>query len=193
MKSLTNQIMAGIDLREKEILIGQKLFSQGDTVSNFYLIETGELHLIRNTMDGNLVILHEAKSNETIAEASLFSDYYQCSAVAVKNSIVRFCPRKKMLEWLRKHPDTMLILLNSLSLQIRNLRTLSELKNIKGAKNRILAYFKAFADDGQIDLDPPIKTVAVKLGISHEAFYRALNCLEREMLIERDGRNIRLL
>lgn len=46
-----------------------------------YQIHSGRLKLVRDTVDGNAVVLHVGNTGDTIAEASLVSTHYHCSAI----------------------------------------------------------------------------------------------------------------
>lgn len=186
-------LMVKIPSSHQNLASDLMLFKQGDQVRNFYYVESGMLQLSRNTIDGNRLILHEANAGEVIAEASLFSQTYQCTAICAADTSVIHCRKSEILRVLRTDPDVMYYLLDLYSQQIRNLRTLSEIKNIRKSGDRMLAYFKVFANEsGEIDLSPSIKDCAAKIGISHETFYRELNRLESGSAIKRSGRIIRL-
>jgi len=67
------------------------LFHQGNAVENIYVVRRGRIKLIRNTVDGNPVVLQLAMAGDIIAEASLFSDEYHCSAVVESQSAELSC------------------------------------------------------------------------------------------------------
>ena len=91
----------------------------------------------------------------------------------------------------KNNPDAMFDLLTSISRQVRDLRTICKIKNIRSARKRLLSYFKFIAsENGEINLEPSMKDTAQKIGIAHETFYRELHYLEKESLIVRKGRTI---
>lgn len=190
-EKVLRDLMLQLKSTKQTLESGQILFKQGDCVKRLYCVEQGVLRLVRNTADGAQPILYEASAGETIAEASLFSEKYQCAAVAVTNSELICCNKQTMLVALKSSPDAMLDLLNAFSGQVRDLRTINEIKNIKRAKERMLSYFKTIANEiGEINLGSSMKDAAHKIGIAHETFYRELSCLEKEAVIVRRGRKI---
>ena len=173
---------------------GTTLFHQGDTVERIYFVNKGKLKLIRNTIDGTPVILHIGLSGETIAEASLFSNQYHCSAKADVACTVQSVNKQELLDYLDNNPREMKQLLAVLSRQVRDLRAINEIKNIRSAEARILAYIRCNINENRImTLELPLKELAHNIGLAHETFYRELKKLEDNAVIRRDIRIIELL
>ena len=124
---------------------GETLFKQGDAVKRIFLVNKGKVKLVRNTIDGTPVILHLGLSGETIAEASLFSDYYHCSAQADVASTLQSVNKQALLEYLQDNPLEMQQLLAVFSRQVRDLRAINEIKNIRSAEARIHAYIRCIS------------------------------------------------
>uniref|UniRef100_A0A832GZB4 Helix-turn-helix domain-containing protein n=1 Tax=Oscillatoriales cyanobacterium SpSt-402 TaxID=2282168 RepID=A0A832GZB4_9CYAN len=63
------------------------------------------------------------------------------------------------------------------------------------ARARTLQYLSLLTEPGQsvIEFDRPLKDVATDIGLTHEAFYRALAQLKREGYIEQRRRQIALI
>jgi CRP-like cAMP-binding protein len=72
---------------------GQSLFRQGTRTVGLYEVVRGRVRLARVDRSGREVILHSARADETIAEASLFSPTYQCDAVVASDAVVRLYPK----------------------------------------------------------------------------------------------------
>lgn len=173
---------------------GDKLFRQGDSVTNIYFIKTGKIKLIRNTCDGSPIILHTGEQGESIAEASLFSDAYHCSAIADSTSAVLSIKKSLLLAFIQENPKVMMELLAILSHQVKDLRALNEIKNIRSAHERILSYIKTNADENQeLKLNLSLKDIAYKIGLAHETFYRELKILENSGKIKRYPDRIKLI
>ena len=83
----------------------------------------GRIKPVKYAIEGVQVMQHVALSGESLAEASLFASRYHCSAVADLNT-----------ELLMKH------LLGLLTRQVRELRMLNELKNIRSARECVLVF-----------------------------------------------------
>ncbi len=173
---------------------GDYLFKQGGSVSNIYFIEEGRIKLIRNTSDGTPVVLHIGQQGESIAEASLFSNQYHCSAIADSASDVTWVKKNILIQFLKDKPEVMMELLAIFSRQVRDLRAINEIKNIRSAKERILIFVKANANENQeLQIDLSLKDLAAKIGLAHETFYRELKKLEQSGEIQRKSDRIKLL
>jgi CRP-like cAMP-binding protein len=173
---------------------GDKLFKQGDLVTNIYFIKIGKIKLIRNTCEGSPVIVHTGEQGESIAEASLFSDFYHCSAIADSVSTVLSVKKSILLTVMQENPKVMMELLAIFSHQVRDLRTINEIKNIRSASERILSYIKTNINENQeFKLNLSLKDIAHKIGLAHETFYRELKNLENLGKIKRYSDRIKLI
>ena len=185
-----------LTLKPQTLLLnkGDPLFSQGNDVTHSYFIKTGKIKLIRHSSDGSLIVLHIGQQGESIAEASLFSNQYHCSAIAAVASEILLVNKQDIIQFLEENPKVMIELLALFSRQIRDLRTLNEIKNIRSAKERVLTFIKTNIDDNkELTLDLPLKDIAYKIGLAHETFYRALKSLEDSENIARSVDRIKLL
>jgi CRP-like cAMP-binding protein len=166
---------------------GKMLFTTGDPVRSFFVVEKGRLRLLRHTTHGGTLTLHVAQPGEAFAEASLFSRTYHCNAVADIPSLVRAYSKPALLRALREDPGAALALTGHLARQVQVLRGHIELLNIKSARERLLAYLHNHlsASARQVELERTWKAIATEIGLTHEAVYRALAELERDGLVER--------
>lgn len=173
---------------------GDSLFHQNDKVENIYLITLGKIKLVRNTQDGTPVVLHVGQEGETIAEASLFSDYYHCSAIAETDSAVIQMKKMEIVKYLQEKPEEMTHLVAIFARQVRDLRAINEIKNIRSAGDRILAFVRCNMDENnKMTLDASLKDIAYKIGLAHETFYRELKKLETAGKIKRTDDMIQII
>jgi len=168
---------------------GDHLFHQGDQVVRFYFVKSGKIQLMRNTIEGGQALIYVTLPGETLAEASLFFDEYHCSAVADSASEVVSYRKSTLLAHLEHNPVAMNDFLKLFAGQVRDLRAINEIKNIRAAKERILAFIRhAMNGHQELHLDMSLKDVSYQIGLAHETFYRELKKLEQEKrLIRKDG------
>jgi CRP-like cAMP-binding protein len=78
--------------------------------------------------------------------------------------------------------------------QVQALRSRLEIRNIRPAAERVRQYLLLLSRPGlaTIVFDRPLKDVAAEIGLTHEAFYRALAVLANKGAIVRRGREIGL-
>jgi CRP-like cAMP-binding protein len=192
-KSLFQQLLLERHATDMHLSKGSFLFEQGSTVSKIYFIKSGRIKLIRHSLDGFSILLHTGKTGETIAEASLFSHYYHCSAIADVATQISCVKKHDVLQFLHSKPQEMMKLLAVFSQQIRELRSLNEIKNIRSAKARILSYIISNVDNKkEMTLEMSLKDIAQKIGLAHETFYRELKKLEETGQIIRKKNAIKL-
>jgi CRP-like cAMP-binding protein len=173
---------------------GEALFRQGEAVTRFYVVDEGRIHLKRNSMDGCPALLQVALAGEMVAEASLFSGTYHCTAIADCLSSGYSVRKQALMEYLTSSPQAAVQVMEILAQQIRDLRALHEIRNIRSAKERAMNYLRLLSDDqAQVQLHISLKDMAYRLGLSHEAFYRALKQLEDDNMICRGDQLIQLL
>ena len=172
----------------------EPLFRQGDPATAVFLISRGRLRMIRHLASGDRITIHTGRSGELFAEGSLFSDVYQCDAIAAEPTRVRACDNADMLAAIRDSPSTMLALLEQVTHSLHHARAMRELRNIRSANDRVLHHlYLSASKDGAVVFDRPLLEVAEDLGLTHEAYYRALAALARAGAIKRTGRKIRLI
>ncbi len=165
---------------------GEPLFKQGATIERMYLIASGRVKLQRHTREGDTVILHVGTAGEMIAEASLFSETYHCTAIIDQSAEIHTLERDLALAQILQNPGNSQKILKLFSRQIRDLRGLIETRNIRSAQSRTLAYLSSIAGpDGQVVLHTSLRDIAYKLGLAHETLYRELRMLEKNGMIRR--------
>ena len=179
----------------RRVVRGDAVFRQGDPATAVYVLASGRVRLTRALADGSAVTLHVAEAGESFAEASLWAATYHCDAVAEADSAVLCVLKAGLLAALAADPDKSLALARAMAGQVRDLRARLELRNIRAAPVRLLAWLRLYAAG-----HPPVVAVhrswtliADELGLTREAVYRALATLERQGQIGRRDGAIELL
>jgi CRP-like cAMP-binding protein len=186
-------MQAALRAPRRDLAAGELLFRQGDRALAIFHVERGRLRLVRHLADGGAVTLHVARTGDGLAEAALFSGGYHCDAVAEIDSSVAVIGKAALLAGFRRDPEASLAFAADLSRQVRGLRWQLELRNIKSARERLLAWLRLQADaDGVVMLDRPWTAIATELGLSHEAVYRALAALTADRKLRRQHGRIQL-
>jgi CRP/FNR family transcriptional regulator, dissimilatory nitrate respiration regulator len=161
---------------------GARVFAQDDVARGPCWVRSGQVDLLRHTEAGAQVLLHRATTGETLAEASLFSTTYHCDAVAVSDSEVAVLDKATIVSLVRADPGFALDLMARLARQVQGYRRRLEILAIRSARERVLA---ALADQGQ---GGTAMAFAARIGLTHEATYRALSQLVAEGRVARIGR-----
>jgi CRP-like cAMP-binding protein len=171
---------------------GETLFRQGDAAGAIFRLESGQIRLLRHTEDGASVVMHVARPGETFAEAALFVDAYHCDAIAQTPSQVSVIHKRDLLRDVRHDPTDVLELARVLAGQVRDLRARLEIRNIRAADERLLAWLrlKARGKPPCVELDCTWTHVAEEVGLTREATYRALSAMRRTGRIRTEGRMV---
>lgn len=185
---------AGVRATPVRLSRGDTLFRWGDPVRRMYVIDRGHLAMVRTLENGQELVVQRAGPGELFAAASLFSDQYHCDGVCNSTVVCDAYEKQDILNALT-NPDLATSVLRAYSLRIRDLHTQMELRNIRRADERLLAFLSTVAvdDEGWRELEHSWKDISRTLGLAHEVCYRALSALEKSGRIEKDGRRYRLL
>jgi CRP-like cAMP-binding protein len=178
--------------RLRRLGTGEGLFRQGDPAEAIFRLESGRIRLLRHTEDGASVVMHVARPGETFAEAALFADAYHCDAIAQESSRVSVIHKHDLLHNARRDASEVLELARVLAGQVRDLRARLEIRNIRAADQRLLAWLrlKARGNPPGVELDCTWTQVADEIGLTREATYRALSAMRRDARIRVDGRQV---
>lgn len=182
-------------LKKREFHSGEHIFHPGDSVHHIFGVEKGQAKLVRFTAEGRAIILHRAKTGESFAEAALFSKMYHCHAIAEIPSRIIFYPKKSILNAFRNQPERAEAFIALLASQVRTLRARLELRNILSARERIFQYLLLVArpEDFEVVIEGSFKDLASELGLAYETLYRELSRLEKDGILKRRKKTIKIL
>ncbi|MFK7963382.1 MAG: Crp/Fnr family transcriptional regulator [Burkholderiaceae bacterium] len=171
--ALFERVPAG-EVSERRYERDETIFRQGDACGGLLLVRQGRVALQRVTDAGHLIVIHRAGAGELFGEASLFSEFYHCTAVAGEVTVLSEVNRSWLRRALDAQPGFSSLLCETLANQIQNSRKLVEVLSVRNAEERV---FLAAAN-GMLRSD--LKGFAAHIGLSHEAVYRALSSLARQ-------------
>ena len=171
-QELIEQLLAK-EKRHRPLARGGYLFHRGDTVRFIFILDEGEIELVRPQPDGTSVVLHRAAGRMVFAEASLYSDIYHCDAIAVSACRVFALSKPVLLKQLHDDPAFSHLWAAHLAREVQAARFRSEILTRKTVSERLDAWL-GLPGNGL----PPRgewKTVAAHIGVSPEALYRELS------------------
>jgi len=185
---------AGLQALPLSLSSGDHLFRIGDRITRLYFVLSGSLTMVRTLETGQEVVVQRAGAGELFAEASLFAERYHCDAICETDVDCAAYDKQVLLAALAR-PEVSLAILKVYSRSIRDLRSQIELRNIKRADDRVLAYLSLLPANESDWREPGLawKDIGRTLGLTHEAIYRALASLAKSGKIERVDNRIRLL
>ena len=170
---------------------GQRLFRQGDRASNFYIVISGRVKLVRHTIEGRMVVLQTIRGGESLGENTIVTNAYSCTAIAeVETRAIAYS--QPLLTEALDYAELAEDFITKLISKIQSLEVGLELLQIRSAHLRLLQYLQYNAVSNIVDLDRPLKEVAAELNLAPRTLSRALARLEYEGRITRQGDSIEL-
>ena len=163
---------------------GDHVFRQGGVTSGMFLMLTGGLQLQRMTEAGDPIIVHRPQVGDSFAEASIFSDHYHCDAICTEPSSIMRLRKVAVLEKLRSDPGFAEMFSKIMAKQVQGYRQVLEIVAIRSAKDRVAAGLSVGLHNGTI------MDFASRIGLTHEATYRALRVLVIEGRVANPERGI---
>ena len=173
---------------------GESLFQQDDSVDSLFYIIEGELIALRYQRDGKPAIMMRNTSGEIFAPASMDMAIYPCSAQATLASQLIRIPISVIKKHLATHPKFSTYYIQSLATNLKKQCARSERLRLKSARERVLHFISCESPSGtEIALSCPISKWAEEIGVEPESLYRTLKEMEREGVIERNKRHVKII
>jgi CRP-like cAMP-binding protein len=174
----------------RTVQAGDMVFRQGGVAHSVFLVRAGGVRLVRHGRAGEQVVLHEARTGDFFAEASLDSSRYHCDAVAVAPGELLCIPSDTVRRLLETDAPFARQWASLLARQLRATRARLERLSLRSASERIehLLVSEGRGPRFEVALDGTLKDLARRVGLTHESLYRTLARMEAEGVVERgDG------
>ena len=166
----------------RELIRGETLFVQNTATAGLFFLASGVIDLKRTTRSGQSVMIHRARSGDTFAEASLFTDVYHCTATAASKVVLVECRKSAISTLLNTDINFARSMASRFANQIQKARRHVELLSIRAADERILSAL----NDGLLIED--ITVFAEFIGLAPETVYRTLAQLAKQGEVEKTAR-----
>ena len=170
-KTFVDLLLSRGDPRQTQAPSGY-LFHQGDPVQAVFVVETGLIELTRHLPDGTSIILQRAQSRTVLAEASVYSDTYHCSALIAEPTVAWHWPKHTFAQYIKDDEAFAAMWAAHLAREVQSARYRSEILSRKTVADRLDGWLvwqgNALPPKGQW------KAVAAQIGVSPEALYREL-------------------
>ena len=148
------------------------LFHQGDPVSSVFVVEEGFVELTRYQQDGTSIVLQRATSQTILAEASVYSSTYHCDGIAKLPTRVVALSKDVFLKQLVKDEAFSRLWSEHLAREVQSARLRSEILSRKTVSERLDGWLTWY--ENKLPPKGQWKSVAVQIGVTHEALYREL-------------------
>ncbi|MGA9756374.1 MAG: Crp/Fnr family transcriptional regulator [Desulfobaccales bacterium] len=178
------------------------IFAEGKEAQGLTILVTGQVKLVKTSLDGKEYILRLVGPGETFAEAAVFGEIpYPATAIALEECQTLFFPKGPFLHHLAASPALARNMLATLSRLMFHLTKQLEDLSLKEVSNRLARYIleRCQATHGEIATGlqcelPTTKTqLAAYLGTISETLSRTLSRFKGLGLIEVDKGKITIM
>jgi CRP-like cAMP-binding protein len=182
-----------------ELEEGEKLFDQGDSAKQFFLVRRGQIKLFRITQEGQEKIIEIVMPGQTFAEAIMFMERpsYPVSATALHPTELIAFDSASYVDILRNSVDACFRLMADMSLWLHSRLNEIEALSAQNATLRLTNYLLQDVPRGaqgstDIVLDLPKYVLASRLSIAPESLSRIFHGLQQSELITVEGQTIHI-
>lgn len=151
---------------------GASIFERDDPVVWYFAVRSGDARLIRRQEDGAEVVLQRAGAGAILAEASLSTDAYHCSAVAITSLKLLVFPKKSVLKLLAHDVAASRSFATHLASEVQNARRRAEIMALNRVADRLSAWL--VWHDNILPPKGSWHQISDEIGVSKEALYREL-------------------
>ncbi len=180
--------------QQQKLVEGQRLFTQADKVTSFYMVISGKIKLFRMSPDGQEKIIEIVKAGEVFAEALMFTNQigYPVSSAALAETIVISINANNFQEMLRGSTATCLLMLGSMSFQLRKLIKEIDTITLHSGTCRVASYLiqEMSEDKNNFTLDTPKNVIAARLSVKPETFSRIIKNLKNQDILTIEGNSV---
>jgi len=177
---------------------GQRIFSEGDDATGFYIVATGRVKISKSSSDGKEQILHIFGSGEAFGEVAMFAGrHFPANADALEQSRLFFIPRDEFIALIQQQPTLAMNMLGTLSRRLRMLAALVDNLSLKEVPGRLAAYFLQLnaenKNEKELLLEISKSQLASLLGTIPETLSRILAKMSNLGIIAVEGKKIIIL
>jgi CRP-like cAMP-binding protein len=119
------KLIQALELRSQPFSYGDSciLFRQGDAPSGLFILQTGEVVLMRESVSGKAIIcLHAGPGSLLGLPGMIGNEPYTLTAMARKGSAIRFVTRSDFEDVMQAEPSISLKVLQVLAAEVRSAR-----------------------------------------------------------------------
>lgn len=171
---------------------GAQLFPQGKKPDRMFYVVSGEAILQRLGLQGEKIVLQRVRQS-FVAEASLQSSNYHCDAVVTVAGDLVSVPIEAIRQALLTDAAFAMRWMGMLNQELKRLRAQCERLSLKGVRDRLLHLIESEGQCGRLLLGAGLKSMALELGVTHEALYRTVAKMEKQGKLRREVGQIILI
>jgi len=185
-------------LIQREFSKNEKIFTEGDESSGFYIICRGRVKVFKLSSEGKEQILHIVGPKELLGAVSAFAgNPYPANADTMEKTVAYFFPRRDFLALIRKEPSIVMNMMANLAMRLQHFTRVIENLSLKEVPGRLAAYLLYLCRRSEcaevIEIDVSKGQLASLLGTIPETISRILKKLSERKIVSVSGRKLKLL
>jgi len=175
---------------ERRFATGDILFRAGEAAAGLLVVLEGKVRVVRTAADRAQVV-HVERAGGTLGEVPVFSGGgYPATAFAAEPTVCALVGRDVLLAAVKTNPETAFVLLERLSLRVRELVERLDRASLRPVSARLAEYLVARADARRravIAIGMTQQQLAEELGTVREVVVRELHALRTSGLLRALG------
>jgi len=199
--SLEEPALSGLAERAITVRLrrGEILFTEGDDARGLYVVVEGSVRAFRESVEGREQVIHVETAGATIAEVPVFDDgKYPSTVAGEEDSVLLFIDKRDVRRMCLEHPQMALSALGLLAARLRKCAALVEDLSLHEVDQRLAKFLvdearlRGARTSGEIVFEMPLtnQQVAARIGSVREVVSRAMARLQRNGLINLNGRQV---
>jgi CRP-like cAMP-binding protein len=179
---------------------GDILYHEGNRISGFYCINRGIIKVFKTGFDGKEQIIRFAKPGDIIAYRSVLSNEPACTtAKVIEDCQVCFIPSEILVSFIRTNPNFALELMKLACHELGEANSYITDIAQKTVRERLAEVLIQLVDEFGLDDQKNLKISLTReelaniVGTATESVIRLLSEFKSDMLVELNGRKIRIL
>ncbi len=182
--------------RTIELPAGATLFEQGDPGDSLYLLETGQIHVMRQYPDGEQVILATEGPYYVVGELSMLVNQPRTGAVvAVSDCTLIALQRQTFVDVCAEMPDVAIKVLAEVSTRLYRMNLQVRENAIGNVAARVASVLLLLTRGGNVTVDQPVRVSRVARAAATDAdvVERLLSQWQQQGYITFDGQHLTVL
>lgn len=173
---------------------GEEILSTDETLESYYIFVEGRLKVYSIQENGRYLLLKFYSGFDTLGDIELISGMkISSTVVAVKESILIRIPAARLKALVYNHPPFLRYSVENLGKKLHDLSKHSAHNLLYPLRNRLASFIYVQLEDSELVMPDKLVDVAEYLGTTYRHLSRELNSLEREGVVCRKGRRIKVL
>ena len=187
---------------ERRFVKNATVFTEGEAGEGFHFIKSGNVKIVKQTVDGREHILNILGPGEVFAEVLLFNDApYPATAVAVEDAVVGVIRNSELEALLVEHPRIAVHLIKVMSkkllfiqMKVKSFALSDSLAKVaQTLENLARRYGKKTSRGLEVSVDINRQDVANLAGTTRETVSRVFHVLKKDGILGGDERRIIIL